>query len=182
MNMIFWVIDWHSSSAEEAWVSLTRKEGHIDVADVTVVYDKLKPVSLETMLGEWTGGDFDYGHPARQVSLDLRWAGKVFRSENEVDPIIVYDDSGERVWNKDYGHAVVGLLFLNIVLFIACHLTWPQLREVKYRGVISTAMIYDNFPIIDHFRYVNDDMVAGAMDTKMYGDVGMYYFHLTRMK
>lgn len=42
-------------------------------------------------------------------------------------------------------------------------------------------MIYDNFPIIDHFRYVNDNMVAGAMDTKLYGDAGIYYFYLSKM-
>ncbi|KAF9893363.1 hypothetical protein FE257_011795 [Aspergillus nanangensis] len=27
-----------------------------------------------------------------------------------------------------------------------------RLREVKFRDVVSTAMIYDNHPIIDHFR------------------------------
>lgn len=43
-------------------------------------------------------------------------------------------------------------------------------------------MIYDQFPIIDHFRYVNNDMVAGAMDTKTYGDAGVYYFFLKRLK
>ena len=37
-------------------------------------------------------------------------------------------------------------------------------------------MIYDQFPIIDHFRYVNDDMVAGAMDTKQYGDAAYLIF------
>ena len=43
-------------------------------------------------------------------------------------------------------------------------------------------MIYDQFPIIDHFRYVNNDMVAGAMDTKQHGDAGVYYFFLRRIK
>jgi hypothetical protein len=43
-------------------------------------------------------------------------------------------------------------------------------------------MIYDQFPIIDHFRYVNSDMVAGAMDTKQFGDAGVYYFYLRRIK
>ena len=104
-------------------MSLTRKEGHIYEADLTVAYNKLKPVPLETILGEWTGGDFENAHPGHKASLDLRWAGKNFHSEDEVDPIIVYDDSGKRVWNQDYGHAVVGLLFLNDVSFIACHLT-----------------------------------------------------------
>jgi hypothetical protein len=42
-------------------------------------------------------------------------------------------------------------------------------------------MIYDRFPIIDNFRHVNNDMVAGAMDTREYGK-GVYYFFLKRRK
>lgn len=53
-----------------------------------------------------------------------------------------------------------------------------QLRQIEFRDVQSTAMIYDNHPIIDHFRRVSDDLVAGAMDTKSFGNVGTYYFYL----
>jgi hypothetical protein len=56
-----------------------------------------------------------------------------------------------------------------------------QLREVKYKGVVSAAMIYDNQPIIDHFRKVNDEVVAGVMDTKLMKGCGLYYFYLTKM-
>jgi hypothetical protein len=96
-------------------VSLTRKKGNIDEADIAVVYNQLKPVPLETILGEWTGGDFENAHPGHKALLNARWAGKDFHSEEEVDPIMVYDDSGKRVWNKDFGHAKVGVLFLNDV-------------------------------------------------------------------
>lgn len=44
-------------------------------------------------------------------------------------------------------------------------------------------MIYDSHPIFDHFRYVNEDMVLGAMDSpKVMGPGGTYYFFLTRCK
>lgn len=47
----------------------------------------------------------------------------------------------------------------------------------------TIAMIYDNFPIIDYFRYVSEDMVAGVMDSKLHNEEhGAYYFYLTRMK
>jgi hypothetical protein len=53
-----------------------------------------------------------------------------------------------------------------------------------FRGVVSTAMIYDNKPIFDHFRYVNENTVAGVMDApKVMGTQnGFYYFFLTRRK
>jgi hypothetical protein len=38
-------------------------------------------------------------------------------------------------------------------------------------------MVYDDFPIIDYFRYVNDNLLAGAMDAKP-SDAGTYYFYL----
>lgn len=57
-----------------------------------------------------------------------------------------------------------------------------QLREVKYRGIVSAAMIYDNFPIIDTFRYVSHDVVVGAMDNKLTPDEGTYFFYLTKIK
>lgn len=40
-------------------------------------------------------------------------------------------------------------------------------------------MVYDNLPIIDHFRYVNDKMLAGAMDSKN-TEGGVFYFYLYR--
>ncbi|KAI4175717.1 MAG: hypothetical protein LQ348_006118 [Seirophora lacunosa] len=43
-----------------------------------------------------------------------------------------------------------------------------------FRGVTSTAMIYDIKPIFDHFRRVNEDLVMGAMDCpKLYGTESM---------
>jgi hypothetical protein len=50
-----------------------------------------------------------------------------------------------------------------------------------FRGVTSAAMIYDNKPIFDHFRYVGEDLVMGAMECpKLMGDAGTYYFYLIR--
>jgi hypothetical protein len=38
-------------------------------------------------------------------------------------------------------------------------------------------MVYDDFPIIDYFRYVKEDLIAGAMDSKT-TSAGTYYFYL----
>lgn len=148
-------------------------------SEIAAVYNKLKPVEAEFLLGDWTGGDLDTGHAAHKALADLRWAGKSFHSVDNVDPVMVYDEQNNRVWNEKYGHAVVSAYS---IVSSSRGFNTSQLREVKFHGVVSTAMIYDQFPIIDHFRYVNDNMVAGAMDTKMYGDAGVYYFFLRRLK
>ena len=52
-----------------------------------------------------------------------------------------------------------------------------------FRGVPSAAMIYDIKPIFDHFRYVNEDIVFGAMDCpKVFPEPETCYFYLTRRK
>ncbi|EOD45476.1 hypothetical protein M430DRAFT_40654 [Neofusicoccum parvum] len=92
----------------------------------------------------------------------MKWAGKDFRNVNDVDPIVLYGKDGQREWCKDYGHA--------------------RLRLVQFRGQVSTAMVYDNFPIIDIFKYVSEDVVFGAMDNKLLPEDGTYYFYLRRIK
>lgn len=59
--------------------------------------------------------------------------------------------------------------------------TLRQLREISYLGENTVAMVYDDFPIIDYFRYVSDDLVAGAMDSKKMKAHGTYYFYLKRI-
>lgn len=75
-------------------------------------------------------------------------------------------------------------MFLFVCLFVCAGLThvWTKLREVKCGNGNTVAMIYDRFPIIDYFRYVSDDVVAGAMDSKAGSSHGTYYFYLTRVK
>lgn len=56
-----------------------------------------------------------------------------------------------------------------------------QLRKVEFRGVVTASMVYDKIPIIDSFRYVDEDTVIGAMDNKENPAAeGTYYFYLTR--
>lgn len=148
-------------------------------ADVAAVYNRLGPIDPKFLIGDWTGGDLDTGHAAQRALRDLKWAGKCFHSNDDVDPIMVYDDQNNRVWNKDFGHAIVNSASPSHRIVKSANA--KKLREVKYRSVVSTAMIYDQFPIIDHFRYVDNDTVAGAMDTKQYG-TEVHYFFLKRIK
>jgi hypothetical protein len=68
----------------------------------------LKPIKAEFLIGEWQGFDLDTGHPTAQKMVELHWAGKTFRDVDDVDPIVVYDQTtNERKWNPDWGHARV---------------------------------------------------------------------------
>jgi len=52
---------------------------------------------------------------------------------------------------------------------------------MSYKGKNTIAMIYDNHPIIDYFRLVTPDMVAGVMESKEMKEFGAYYFFMTRI-
>lgn len=134
------------------------------MSEVEEIYNALPPIPTPTfMVGSWKGGSLDTGHPGHKMAGETRWAGKEFRSVDDVDPIYNYNDNGDRVFDSEQGHA--------------------SLREMVYRGVTSTAMIYDDKPIFDHFRFVDKDMVMGAMDApKLKMEGGIYYFYLTRRK
>ncbi|KAI0163795.1 hypothetical protein BJ166DRAFT_592583 [Pestalotiopsis sp. NC0098] len=149
-----------SSSPEQKFFDLVKIGGHIDESAVAAVFDELKPITTDFLVGSWTGGSFDTGHPVHQQLGGMQWAGKDFRGVDDVDPVMVLKD-GARVWESEFGHA--------------------RLREVKFRGQVSAAMVYDNLPIIDQFRYVDQDTVMGAMDNKILKDAGTYYFYLNRM-
>ena len=53
-----------------------------------------------------------------------------------------------------------------------------RLRSTRYRGVDSATMIYDQLPINDVFRGLDDDTVLGAMDLR--GSPAPYFFVLVR--
>ena len=123
------------------------------------LYDQLEPIDVAFMLGEWEGGALRTGHPGEAPLVAMKWVGKSFHAENDVDPIIVRGEQGGRTASPVMGKAT--------------------LRMVSYRGVSTATMIYDKHPIFDHFRKLDDDLVMGVMDRK--GDAAPLCFWLRRL-
>lgn len=53
-----------------------------------------------------------------------------------------------------------------------------RLRTVEYRGTSGAAMVYDDIPVIDHFRRLDDTTLLGAMDQR--GSDQTYFFLLEK--
>ena len=122
------------------------------------LFDALPAVSEEELMGDWVGGLVPTGHPGEAMLDQLRWAGKTFRGRDDVDPIVVHDDSGARVASDVMGAATV--------------------RMVEFRGVVTATMVYDRHPVFDHFRRLDGDTLLGVMDRK--GEEHPLVFSLTR--
>ncbi|KAL8682011.1 MAG: hypothetical protein Q9186_001887 [Xanthomendoza sp. 1 TL-2023] len=153
-----------STIPEQQALSYISTAASLSESDAEKIFNSLQPLpSREFLIGSWNGGAFQTGHPGCKMMLETRFAGKDFRGIDDVDPIMEFDEKDKRVWNEEWGHA--------------------SLREMVFRGVASVAMIYDNKPIFDHFRYLDEENVMGAMDApKVMGEDGTFYFYLTKRK
>jgi hypothetical protein len=108
------------------------------------------------ILGEWKGGYITSGSV---IDLSLKnygfygWIGKHYLTEDKVKALM---------------HQFFGLKFNFPVIGNA------RIREIRFRGKVSTGMIYNHLPIIDHFRRVDENTLMGAMDLK--GKIVLYFY------
>ncbi|KAL8635591.1 MAG: hypothetical protein Q9228_006932 [Teloschistes exilis] len=158
-----------SITPEQQAISLIEQEGSYTESEVEQVFNALKPLpSPEFMLGSWNGGVVETSHPGGKALKETEWAGRDVRGINDVDPIMCVDGESKRYWNEGWGHASVRAL---------------QLREMVFRGKTSVALIYDSFPICEHFRYVSEDLVMEALDApKLMPPESTLYTYLIRRK
>ena len=170
---------------------LRQLEPAAPLAQVLAFYDGLPAVAPEAMLGEWKGGEIATGHLYDGLLGPSGWWGKRFRSVDAVDPL-VFERKGKRFAGNP-GLMPLGLiermprlaksapsaaLFRLLSPLLRTSKPRARLRPLTYRGVTSAAMIYDQLPIADCFRRVDDDTLVGAMDIR--GHSQPYFFTLRR--
>ncbi|RFU32319.1 hypothetical protein B7463_g4044, partial [Scytalidium lignicola] len=146
---------------EETYKAFTEQKKRLDASGLESIVNKLKPATINLLTrdgGEWRGGDFDTGNPSEGELAKIRWAGKTFHSADDVEPIVLYNAKGERVWAEEFGRG--------------------SLQMVERNGMKTTGLVYENRPIVDFFYYVNDNMVAGVMDNGELGRFARYHYYL----
>lgn len=118
------------------------------------LFDTLDPVEIDEMIGRWNGDVFNNGHILNVLLTNrlLRWQGKRFVDENRVQALVM---------------SFLGIRF-NLPLGSAV------LRPIRFRGKLSSSMVYSWLPIIDHFRKVDDQTVMGIMESR--GKVAVYFY------
>lgn len=93
---------------EDNLLKLVSEGQHVDANEVTALYDRLPPVSVQELLGDWQGLAIQTGHKDIETLGSIGWVGKTFHSANEVDPVIVVSPDGKRVAKGEWGAARVG--------------------------------------------------------------------------
>ncbi|KRD44732.1 hypothetical protein ASE38_11770 [Cellulomonas sp. Root930] len=153
-------------------------------------FDALPAVPTGSLRGLWRGSTVPTGHRLDGVLERLGWFGKQFDDDERVRPLVFRSRRGLTSLNP-------ALVPFAVVLRAAPLLRTPpaarafavarplmstrrpraRLREVRYRGLVSAAMVYDDLPVIDAFRAVDDDTVLGAMDSRGMAEPFLFQLH-----
>ncbi|MGK0290363.1 MAG: hypothetical protein ACI86H_001821 [bacterium] len=155
--------------------------GNSSTAEALEIFDNLDPVETNFMLGSWKGSGFPTNHSLDGLLEAYHWRGKYFKSEEEVHPLVFLSRTGRKLsvnpsWVIPFVNLMssgkvpkskfLGKLFqVSSPLFATKH-GGARLRMTNYRGKESATMIYNNLPINDIFRKVDDNTVLGVMDLK----------------
>ena len=132
------------------------------------------------MAGRWRGSGLSTGSPLDGLLESYGWYGKEFLDAETVHPLLFRDRTG-RPRPVDPARLPVGLLrdharvahapaaraaFGVLQPLLQTNRPKARLRAVEHRGVLTAAMVYDDLPIIDVFRRVDDATVLGLMDLR----------------
>jgi hypothetical protein len=149
-------------------------------AEALEVFDSLPALLVESIIGTWRGGEVPTGHVFDGLLGPSGWYGKTFRSADDVDPLIFARRDGRRFAGNPAmmplpliqrfpglaKHPLSAALFRAVAPLLATRRARARLRLTEFRGVSSATMIYDDLPINDVFRRVDDNTVLGAMDIR----------------
>ncbi|KAJ5656244.1 hypothetical protein N7507_008194 [Penicillium longicatenatum] len=135
--------NYFQTSPAKQFLSLMNSPGILNPKYIDQIFQELKPIKPDNLMGEWDGFILSTGHPFG----------------NDVAPLTVAKN-GNRVRFQNWGGA--------------------SLCEIKYQGIVSAALIYDERPMMVHYRAVRSNVVAGVMESKRFGQAGKVYFYLRK--
>ena len=155
------------------------------------LFDELEPVDLEFMMGRWKGTGFHTNHPMDNLLETFNWYGKEFVDSDHVHPLL-FLDSNNKIFKVAPHPITMNMvlrfpvpkneamkpLFNLLNLMLKTEESKARIRMMEHRQKISATMIYDNLPIHDIFRKVDDNTVLGLMDCK--GMQQPFFFVLKR--
>lgn len=152
------------AAARKRFTELLQRSDPIADAELDEFWASLAPVTIDEMLGEWSGGEFVTGHKMNGLLEKARWYGKTFTSTTDVQPLVCLDADGTPFSNVELGKGQASL--------------WRE----EFRGEVTATMVYDGQPTHDHFKRIDDNAVMGIMNGKGVLDNGRYfYFYLERV-
>lgn len=174
---------------EELEKLLKRKD--VTQKEAFAFFDSLQEADISLFHGKWKGKELTTGHPMDGLLKSTNWYGKYFVDEENAYPLL-FQKGNKKLFAanpgclplKQFEHVnrrIVSVIFKLVTPFIQTKKSSARLREIQYRGKITTAMIYDQKPFFDIFGMVDKDTMLGISDLKWEHELG-YFFVIERTK
>ncbi|MEI1251180.1 GXWXG domain-containing protein [Rhizobium aouanii] len=156
-------------------------------------FRSLEPVQPKEMVGLWSGVGIPSGHPLDGVLENLNWFGKRFHSDMRADALLFrwrpgrlvpiepnFFPIGLAIKMAPFGRTFVARnLFSYLQKLLRARGTTASLQLRTLDGIDTAAMVYDKQPIVDYFRRIDDDEIAGMMCVR--DDPRRLFFKLRRV-
>ncbi|WP_040524230.1 DUF4334 domain-containing protein [Gordonia effusa] len=177
-------------------LTLPQLQAGIPTTEAAALFDSLPAVTIADIVGQtWHGGEVPTAHPMDGLLTISGWYGKRFDDANQVHPLLFGEPGAlfpvnpklvpigllNKIGPKLPKRPIPGLS--TGVKAAKTRRHRARLRVVEFKAgdgpaKSSAAMVYDDLPIIDHFRWLDTDILLGAMDLR--GSEHPYFFYLER--
>ena len=152
------------------------------------------PIKPSEMIGLWQGRGITSGHPVDGVLENLGWFGKRFTSELRADALL-FRSGQHRLTPIDPARIPLRLalrfhtvgrtramknLFSYLQRGLRAKGPVASLTTMSFHGVTSAAITYDEQPIVDHLRRIDEHRIMGAMVIE--GENRIYFFELEQVE
>lgn len=157
--------------------------------EALALFDSLPPTPAAAMIGAWAGAGARTGHRLDGFLEAIGWHGKRFDGPEDVHPLVFGTKGATFSVNPALGPLAMSLPGLSRAIgpyarpalaLMRTRAPKARLRMTEFRGVVTATMIYDQLPINDVFRRVDDDTVLGLMDQRGARAPDYFFFTLTR--
>ncbi|WP_426129308.1 GXWXG domain-containing protein [Pararhizobium sp. PWRC1-1] len=156
-------------------------------------FQTLQPLRPAEMVGLWSGVGIPAGHPLDGVLENLQWFGKRFHADLRADALLfqwrpgrlvpinpAYFPIGMAIRLAPFGRtAIARNWFSHLQKAVRARNTTAALTVRDMDVGETVAMVYDNQPIIDYFRRIDEREIAGMMCVA--GDDRRYFFRLRKV-
>jgi hypothetical protein len=156
-------------------------------------FQALQPLRPEEIVGLWRGVGIPSDHPLDGVLENLQWFGKRFHADLRADALLFQWRPGRLVAiNPAYLPIAMVIRFASFGRTAIARNWFSHLQKVvRARAPTATlmprmtdfgetaAMIYDNQPITDYLRRIDEREIAGMMCVA--GDDRRYFFRLRKV-
>ena len=149
-------------------------------------FNSLDTVAPDELWGTWVGGEIETGHPMDGMLTAVGWQGKTFIDMENVHPLLYKIGKNGKVKYADvaklpiatfmsWPRPLIKAIFPFVAPFVTTKNSCTRLREVMHEGKLSATMVYDEIPMLEIFRRIDDNMLLGLADMKSVPDAKFYF-------